>query len=124
VNPQPRSTPTPQPTPTPSPSPQPNPKPALSVASTKLKAALKKGLVVKVTGVPGTVKVTAGISKSVARKAKLGKKAMTVASGSAKAGTDVRLKFTKKAASRLAKLRSVTLTLKAGGASRTVTLKA
>jgi hypothetical protein len=125
VNPQPRTTPTPTPTPSPSPAPQPNPKPSLSVSSAKLKTALKKGLVVKVTGVPGTVKVTAGISKAVARKAKLGKKAMTVASGSAKAGADVRLKFTKQAAKRLAKLRSVTLTVKvAGGASRTVTLKA
>jgi hypothetical protein len=127
VNPQPRTTPIPppSPTPTPSPAPQPGPKAGLSVSSAKLKAALKKGLVVKVTGMSGTVKVTAGISKSVARKAKLGKKAITVASGSAKAGTAVRLKFTKRAARRLAKLRSVTLTVKvAGGASRSVTLKA
>jgi hypothetical protein len=127
VNPQPRTTPTPgpSPAPAPSPAPQPGPKPGLSVSSAKLKAALKKGLVVKVTGMSGTVKVSAGISKSVARKAKLGKKAMTVASGSAKAGADVRLKFTKRAAKRLAKLRSVTLTVKvAGGASRSVTLKA
>ena len=69
------------------------------MSSAKLKAALKQGLVVKVTGMSGTVKVTAGISKAVARKAKLGKRAMTVASGSAKAGADVRLKFTKQAAS-------------------------
>jgi hypothetical protein len=124
VNPQPRSTPTPGPSPAPSPGPAPQAKPSLTVASAKLKAALKKGLVVKVSGATGTVKVTAGISKSVARKAKLGKKAMTVASGSAKAGADVRLKFTKKAAKRLAKLRSVTLTVKAAGVSRTVTLKA
>jgi hypothetical protein len=125
VNPQPRATPTPPPTPAPSPQPQPQPqKAALTVSSAKLKTALKKGLVVKVTGATGTVKVTAGISKSVARKAKLGKKAMTVASGSAKAGADVRLKFTKKAAKRLAKLRSLTLTIKGAGASRTVTLKA
>jgi hypothetical protein len=127
VNPQPRTTPTPTPTPTPSPQPTPTPQPtpALTVTSAKLKAALKRGLVVKVTGVSGTVKITAGISKSVARKAKLGKKAMTVASGSGKAGSAVRLKFTKKAASRLAKLKSVKLTIKvAGGASRSVTLKA
>ena len=39
-------------------------------------------------------------------------------------GTLVRVKFTKRAAKRLAKLRSVTLTVKAGGVSRTVTLKA
>jgi hypothetical protein len=124
VSPQPRATPTPQPTPVPSPAPQPGPKPGLSISSAKLKAALKKGLVVKVTGMTGTVKVTAGISKSVARKAKLGKKAMTVASGSAKAGADVRLKFTKQAAKRLAKLRSFTITVKAGGVSQMVTLKA
>ncbi|WP_028062301.1 PD40 domain-containing protein [Solirubrobacter soli] len=124
VNPQPRVTPTPTPTPSPTPTPPPAVKPALSVNGAKLKAALKSGLVVKVTGVPGTVKVTASISKSVARKAKLGKKAMTVASGSAKAGADVRLKFTKQAAKRLAKLRSVTLTVNGGGVSRTVTLKA
>jgi hypothetical protein len=128
VNPQPRTMPTPgpspSPTPTPSPAPQPSSKPALTVGSAKLKAALKKGLVVKVTGVTGTVKVTASISKSVARKAKLGKKAMTVASGSAKAGAEARLKFTKRAAKRLAKLRRVTFTIKAGGASRSVTLKA
>jgi hypothetical protein len=94
------------------------------VNSVKLNAALKQGLIVKVTGVSGTVKVTAGISKAVARKAKLGKKAMTVASGSGKAGADMRLKFTKRAAGRLAKLRSVKLTVRvAGGASKDVTLK-
>jgi hypothetical protein len=124
VNPQPRSAPAPQPTSTPSPTPPAPPagKPSLAVSSAKLKAALKRGLVVKVTGMSGTVKVTAGISKAVARKAKLGKKAMTVASGSGKAS--VRLKFTKRAAKRLAKLRSVALTIKAGSVSRTVTLKA
>jgi hypothetical protein len=126
VNPQPRSTPAPgpQPAPSPSPRPAPAPKPGLSVSPAKLKAALKQGLVVKVSGMSGTVKVTAGISKAVARKAKLGKRAMTVASGSAKAGAGVRLKFTKRAARRLAKLRSVTLTVEAPGVSRTVTLKA
>jgi hypothetical protein len=125
VNPQPRTTPAPIPTPTPAPGPPPVDQPGLSVSSAKLRAALKSGLIVKVTGMSGTVKVTAGISKALARKAKLGKKAMTVASGSAKAGADVRLKFTKQAARRLVKLRSVTLTVKvAGGASRSVTLKA
>ena len=125
VNPQPRTTPTPRPTPVAGAGARcRGTKAGLSVARAKLKAALKSGLVVKVTGVSGTVKVTAGISKAVARKAKLGKKAMTVASGSAKAGADVRLKFTKRAAKRLAKLRSVTLTVKvAGGVSRTVTLE-
>src|SRR4051812_5555477 len=63
VNPQPRVTPTPTPTPSPSPQPGPAAKPGLSVSSAKLKAALKSGLVVKVTGVSGTAKVTAGISK-------------------------------------------------------------
>ena len=98
------------------------------MGSAKLKAALKRGLVVRVTGVSGTAKVTAGISKSVARKAKLGKRALTVGTGSAKAGADgsasVRVKFTRRAAARLAKLRSVTLTVRlASGLSRTVTLR-
>ena len=129
VNPQPRTKQDTQPAPGPGPGVEPpGPKAGLSVGSAKLKAALKSGLVVRVTGVSGTAKVTAGISKSVARKAKLGKRALTVGTGTAKAGADgsasVRVKFTRRAAARLAKLRSVTLTVRlASGLSRTVTLR-
>jgi Tol biopolymer transport system component len=127
VNPQPRVTPPPPAPPVPGPQP-PVKKAALTISAAKLKAVLKQGLPVKLTGVSGSQKVSASISKSVARKAGLGRKALTVASGTAKAKADgtvsIRLKFTARAASRLAKLRTVVLTVKvAGGPSRTVTLK-
>jgi hypothetical protein len=135
VNPQPRTTSTPPPaapaaTPAPSGSAGQPPvrKAGMTVGAAKLKAALKQGLTIKLTGVSGSQKVTAGISKSVAKQAGLGRKALTVASGSAKGKADgtasVRVKFTTRAASKLAKLRSVRLTIAvAGGPSRTVTLK-
>lgn len=82
----------------------------------KLASALRRGLPVRVSGVP------AGSHRVVA--ATGGK---TVASGTARVGRTGRaattLRFTAKAKRSLAKRRSVTLALKAGKARGTVTLK-
>jgi len=111
VNPAPRSGPSPGPAPAPS-----TPAaPALKVSAAKLKSALAKGLKVTLTGVSGTVSVTASEKQRI------------VARGSAKAknGTAVvTLRFTKSAAKRLKKLRRVTLTVRASGApAKAVTLR-
>jgi hypothetical protein len=91
----------------------------------KLGPTLKKGLAVTVAGASGKVTLTATVPAGVARKAGLGK-ATKVASGSTTAtgGTaTVRLRFTAKAARKLAKLGSVTLRVTGLGVATTATLK-
>ena len=81
----------------------------LSVAKQSLKTALKKGLTVKLANTTAKTKVTASYKKQ------------TVASGS---GTStVKLTFTRKAARDLKRKKRVTLTLKAGTVTKTLTLK-
>lgn len=81
----------------------------------KLRAALKKGLLLNATGIPAGTKVTASIAKAVAKKAKLGRKAMVVAKGSVDSGSKVRLRFTKRTAKKLGKLKTVPLKVSSGG---------
>jgi hypothetical protein len=104
--------------PDPDPDPQLPAAPALSLAAKVKASALKKGLKLKVTvGAAGIVKATGKI------------KGKTVAKGSKRAtgaGTvTLRLKATKKAAKKLAKLRGKKLKIKvtAGGQSTTITRK-
>jgi len=81
----------------------------LSVAKQSLKTALKKGLTVQLANTTVKTKVTAAYKKK------------TVASGS---GTStVKLTFTRKAARDLKRKTRVTLTLKAGTVTKTLTLK-
>jgi hypothetical protein len=106
----------------------PDPRPTLTAAARRLRTALRKGLAVTVTGASGTVEVTAKVSKATAKRARLGKRAVSVARGKATAaqGTaKVTLRFTKRAARRLKTLRSVKLTLALTGTkvTATVTLK-
>lgn len=115
VNPQPRSG-GPSPLPSPSPSPAPAAASKLTVKPVKLKAALAKGLKVSLTGVSGTVKVSALVKKRV------------VGRGSAKAKADgtavVTVRFAKRGVKQLKRLRRVTLTLRvSGGPAKAVTLK-
>jgi hypothetical protein len=117
VNPQPRgATPAPAPTPVSAPGPATPAVPGLHIKAGKLRTALAKGLKVTLSGVSGTVRVTASAKRRV------------VGSGRAKAKADgtatVTVRFTKSGVKRLKKLRRVTLTVRlAGGPSRTVTLK-
>jgi hypothetical protein len=115
VNPQPRGVPAPSPSPSPSPVPAAPAAATLKVTAAKLKTALAKGVKLTLSGVSGTVKVTASQGRRV------------VGRGSAKATGGravVTVRFTKSAAKRLKKLRRVTLTLRvAGGPDGTVTLK-
>ena len=81
----------------------------ISVAKQSLKTALKKGMTVKLANTAAKTKVTARYKKQ------------TVASGS---GTStVKLTFTRKAARDLKRKKRVTLTLKAGTVTKTLTLK-
>jgi hypothetical protein len=99
----------------------------LTTVKAKLGAALEKGLTIRVSNAgSGSVTLTATISAATARKAKLGKKATTVAGGSAKASggsATVRLRFMKAAVKRLGRLRSVPLTISGAGSSTKVTVK-
>ncbi|HTT94273.1 MAG TPA: hypothetical protein VMF55_06345 [Solirubrobacterales bacterium] len=98
----------------------------LRVGGAKLGAALKRGLVVTVSGASGTVALTATVAAPVARKAGLGGKATKVAAGKATAGgatTSVRLRFTAKAARKLARLGSVKLRISGAGTATAATLK-
>lgn len=99
----------------------------LRIAGTpKLGPALKRGLAITVTGATGKVALTATVPAAVARRTGLGKGATKVASGSAQAtaGTaTVRLRFTPKAARRLARLGSVQLRIAGAGTTLTTTLK-
>jgi hypothetical protein len=88
---------------------------AITVKRTKLKAALARGLTVKLTGVSGKFAVTA----KKGRKAVARGRATANAAGAATA----RLKFTKAAKRSLRRARKVTLTVAGGGASVKVTLK-
>ena len=81
----------------------------ISASKQKLKTALKKGLTVKLANATGKTKVTASYKKK------------TVASGSGT--TTVKLTFTRKAARDLKRKKRVTLTLKAGAVTKTITLK-
>ncbi len=98
----------------------------LTVTKAKLAAAVKRGLVVRVTNGSGRVTVTATVSAATARKAGLGRRAVKVASGTATTsggGATVRLRFTKAAAKRLPRLPKAVLTIKGACASATATLK-
>ena len=134
----PEPTPDPQPQPNPQPQPQPNPpiQPAPQVTtptsttpdappprgfSFSFRAASTasrvKGAAVKVTcSARCRVTATLSISKSVARKARLGSKAVTIGTARghvSKAGsTTVRVKLTRKARGKLARMKSVRATLK------------
>lgn len=123
--------PAPAPAPAPAPPPVPAPKPALQArlaAPVTLAKALRSGFTVTI-GAAGTskVQVTASISGATARKAGLGRKALVVASGSAKPknGTArVTLRFAKTRVRKLRRLRALALTLKlADGRTATVTLR-
>lgn len=93
----------------------------------KLGPTLKKGLAVSVSGASGKVALTATVPAGVARKAGLGKSATKVASGVATASdgnATVRLRFTPKAARKLARLGSVPLRISGPGvATTTITLR-
>ena len=100
--------------------------PRLQVGAAKLAAALKRGLVVTVSGASGKVALTATVAAPIARKAGLGGKATKVASGSAQAGgggASVRLRFTPKAARKLTRLGTVKLPISGAGTATTATLK-
>ncbi len=95
-------------------------------AGAKLGPALKKGLLVAASGVSGKVTLTATIPAAVARKTGLGRSATKVASGTASAqggSASVRLRFTPKAARKLARLGSVRLQIAGAGTTTTTTLK-
>ena len=102
-------------------------RPQLRIAGEpKLGPTLKKGLAVTVTGASGKVALTATVPAGVARKTGLGKAATKVAAGSATAvagNATVRLRFTPKAARKLAKLGSVALRICGPGVATTTTLK-
>lgn len=102
-------------------------RPQLRIAGkAKLGPTLKKGLAVIVTGATGKVALTATVSAGVARRTGLGKAATKVAAGSSTAfagNATVRLRFTPKAARRLAKLGSVALRISGPGVAATTTLK-
>jgi hypothetical protein len=111
-----RPAPPPPAPPAPGPDPEPGPGPAITsepvtitVAKQRLKTALKRGLTVKLANATGKTKVTATHKRKI------------VASGT---GTrTVKLKFTRKAARSLKRMKRVTLTLKAGTVTTTVTLR-
>jgi len=89
----------------------------------KLKTALKKGLLLDVTELPAGTKVTGTIAKATAKRAGLGSKVTVVARGAVNGKSKARLKFTKKAARRLARLKSLALKVRAGGTTRKITLR-
>lgn len=82
---------------------------AISASKQRLKTVLKKGLTVKLANATGKTKVTATYKKKI------------VASGSGT--TTVKLTFTRKAARDLKRKKRVSLTLKAGAVTQTITLK-
>ena len=101
-----------------------------TVGRVRLRTALRRGFLVSVTGLPaGRVTVVATVSRSTARRLRLSRRAVTVASGrgraSAAGNAQVRLRFTRAAKRRLGRARSVKLTLAVRGttARRTVTLR-
>jgi len=112
---------------------QPGKKPVAALSgSARLRTVLKSGATVKVTGAVAGRRVSVAfvLSASVARKHGLtrGKRAVTVATGTAeatKAGTaTVRVRFTRIARARLAKAKSVPVSVQATGAkTRTVTFR-
>lgn len=96
----------------------------------KLLTALKRGLKVETKNAPAGVKVvvTLSLDKKTAKRAGLGKKAITVATGTAKANAKGvatgSVRFTKKAAAKLKRLKTVTLTLGSAGAkAKAITLR-
>lgn len=98
----------------------------LQVGGTKLGTALKRGLVVTVSGVSGKISLKATVTAGVARKTGLGRGATKVASGTAKAvggRASVRLRFTPKAARKLARLGAVRLQVAGAGTMTAATLK-
>jgi hypothetical protein len=89
----------------------------VTVARSSLRAALKRGLKVTLSGLaPGRRTVTASAKGRTLAKATVKVPASGRATG--------RLTFTRSARRALRGRRSLTLTIRAGGAKRTVTLKA
>jgi hypothetical protein len=97
----------------------------------RLRSALRSGLRVRVAGAkPGaTVKVTLVLAASAARRAGLtrGKRPVAIAAGAARAGSrgtaTVRLRFTRAARTRLARVKRLAPTLRAGASSRAIVLR-
>lgn len=108
-------------------------KPAVTVVGgARLRSVLRSGLTIRVKGVRAGAKLhaTLQLAGPAARKLGLarGTRAVTVAGGDAKAGAagtaTLKLRFTKLASRRLARVKTVKLTLRASGAAaRTLTLK-
>jgi hypothetical protein len=99
---------------------------SLRIGAAKLGPALKRGLLVTVSGSSGKVALKATVAAPIARKLGLGRGVTKVASGTAKAsgGTaSVRLRFTPKATRKLARLGSIRLRISGAGATITKTLK-
>ena len=85
---------------------------ALAGAKPRLRKAIRRGLEMTVRNATGTVRVVARVNKRTARRAGLGRKAVTVAQGTAQAepgATRVRLRFTPRAAKALKRTRRVRL---------------
>jgi Ca2+-binding RTX toxin-like protein len=108
--------PAPQPQPQPAPRPQPKAGPRATVARKALRAALARGLTVRVAGAkPGKVKL-------VARRGRAKVAGCTVRVAGNGTGRCV-LRFTKAGKRSLRRARSVTLSLSGGGIAQTLTLK-
>jgi len=91
-------------------------KPTLRPAGkSKLRAALKNGLLLNVTDLPAGAKVTATISKSTAKKADLGRKPRIVAKGTTGSAPTVRLRFVKSSTRKLGRLKALPLKVAATG---------
>lgn len=132
--------PTPRTEPRPEPRPQPRPGPEAEngggkatvrlVSATRLKAALRDGLRVRVraAGARKRVTVSATVDRKTATRLRLGRRAVRVASGSARASAKgeavVRIRFAKKAARALRGQKSVKLVLTTSrGGKLTATLR-
>lgn len=123
--------PQPQPRPQPRPSGRDGGKTTVRLAgAARLRAALRDGLKVRVAGFAARKRVTVavGVDRRTALRLRLGRKAVRVGQGSARASAGgeavVRVRFTPRAAKALRRQRTVTVSLTApGGAKRTVTLR-
>ena len=125
----------------PQPQPQPRPEPGANgrggakatvrlAGTARLRAALRDGLRIRVAGIGARkrVTVTATVDRKTAMRLRLGRKAVRVGQGSARASARgeavVRVRFTTRAAKALRRQRTVTVSIAApGGAKRTVTLR-
>lgn len=99
-------------------------RPALTISGKpRLRAALKKGLLLEAANLPAGTKVTGSIPKSTAKKAGLGRKGRVVARGTVGGSSRARLRFPKPVVRKLAKLKSVPLKVNATGDGVTAALK-